>query len=300
MLILISLSRDNYLLGLLIMSLVKQVGMLFAKKWIGGVTIQDVISEAKKTNGYGENVIINYLGEDYSDKTKIKQSVATYAKLLSQMKNDAVKGDIAIKPTQLGLSISYDLFLSNYRKVVELADKDHRFVWMDMEDHMFVDDSVMAYLTLLKKHKNVGICIQTKLMRSLWDIKRIAKAGGVIRLVKGAYPARKGISYFDKAEVDRNYIKCMEYLFNNSKRFMLATHDDKMVDIALKLQKKSRAVVLFGMLKGIRGRLARKLTVDGEKMYVYIPFGPEWLEYSVRRLKELEHSTLIIRSIISD
>ncbi len=282
------------------MSLVKQVGMLFAKKWIGGVTVQDVVSQAKRSNDSGEKVIINYLGEDYFDKSRIKQSVATYSRLLSQMKNEGIAGDIAVKPTQLGLSIGYELFLSNYMKVVELAGKSHMFVWMDMEDHMFVDDSIRAYLTALKSHRNVGICIQSKLMRSLWDIKRIVKSGGKIRLVKGAYPARKGISYFDKAEVDRNYIKCMEYLFKNSEEFMLATHDDRMIEMALKLRKKSKAVVLFGMLRGIRGSLARKLALDGERMYIYIPFGPEWLEYSVRRLKEMEHSTLIIRSIISD
>lgn len=282
------------------MSLVKQVGMLFAKKWIGGVTVQDVVSQAKRSNDSGEKVIINYLGEDYFDKSRIKQSVATYSRLLSQMKNEGIAGDIAVKPTQLGLSIGYELFLSNYMKVVELAGKSRRFVWMDMEDHMFVDDSIRAYLTALKSHRNVGICIQSKLMRSLWDIKRIVKSGGKIRLVKGAYPARKGISYFDKAEVDRNYIKCMEYLFKNSEEFMLATHDDRMIEMALKLRKKSKAVVLFGMLRGIRGSLARKLALDGERMYIYIPFGPEWLEYSVRRLKEMEHSTLIIRSIISD
>ncbi len=288
------------MLGLFIMSFVRQVGMLFARKWIGGVTVPDVIGQARKSNDSGEKVIINYLGEDYFDRSKIKQTIATYSKLLSQMKDEGIEGDIAVKPTQLGLSISYKLFLSNYLRIVKLAGRSHRFVWMDMEDHMFVDDSIRAYLAALGKHGNVGICIQAKLMRSLWDIKRIIKSGGKVRLVKGAYPARKGISYFGKADVDRNYIRCMEYLFKNSKEFMLATHDDKMIELALKLKKKSKSVVLFGMLKGIRGSLARKLALAGERMYIYIPFGPEWLEYSIRRLKELEHSTLIIRSIISD
>lgn len=273
--------------------------MLFARKWIGGETIQEVIAESRRINGAGEKVIINYLGEDYSKRISVKDAVDTYIRLISQMRLANINGDVAIKPTQLGLNISYALFLSNYKRIVQTAEKDYRFVWMDMEDYMFVDESIKAYLDLLKRHKNIGICIQSRLIRSFSDAKRIVKAGGIIRLVKGAYPARKGVSYLDKADTDRNYVRCMEYLFNNSKKFMLATHDERIIDRALRVNKRRGTIVLFGMLRGIRGNLAKRLAGEGERMYVYVPFGPEWLEYSVRRLRELEHSMLIIRSIIS-
>jgi proline dehydrogenase len=91
----------------------------------------------------------------------------------------------------------------------------------------------------------------------------------------------------------------MKYLFKNSKRFMIATHDDRMIEIARELEKRYRKRIMFAMLKGIRHKLALRLVSQNERVYIYVPFGEEWVEYSARRLKELEHSMLILRSIIN-
>lgn len=282
------------------MSLISNIGMVFARKWIGGVTVPDVILESRRLNGLGEKVVINYLGEDITDSALIRRTVEKYRELLAQMEDSGVEGSISVKPTQLGLSRNYKLFLSNYAKIVSYAAKSGRFVWMDMEDYATIDASISAYLSVLKRSGNVGICIQAKLRRSLEDVKTISGKGGSIRLVKGAYPARQGITYSRKEDTDRNYLKCMDYLFRNSSTFMIATHDDRMIEKALALEKRYHKKALFGMLKGIRPGLALELASNDEDMQVYVPFGEEWMDYSVRRLKELEHSILIIRSIIGD
>ncbi|MCL4364798.1 proline dehydrogenase family protein [Candidatus Marsarchaeota archaeon] len=281
------------------MSFVNKAGMIFARKWIGGITISDVLAVCKNLNNHGEHVIINYLGEDYTDELKTKSSTGKYVCLIREMKKLKINGDIALKPTQLGLRINYGMFLSNYEKIVNYADRHRIRVWLDMEDYMLVDDTIRAYLHELKLHKNVGICIQSKLKRSTDDIRRITGKGGMIRLVKGAYPARSGITYLNKWDIDTSYIHCMKYLFKHSNRFMIATHDDSMIDLARDLEIDYNKSVMFAMLKGIRGKLALQLVSDKENVYIYVPFGEDWVEYSARRLKELEHSLLILRSIIS-
>ena len=279
------------------MGLLDSIGLVIAKKWIAGTKIEDAIKQSNKLNSLGEKAMINYLGEELTEGAKINDNVKTYLSVLKQMKASGTDGCIAVKPTQLGLNVNYPLFVRNYGKIVSAASKLGIFVWLDMEDHMFVDDTIKAYLHELKKYQNTGICIQSKLRRSMSDIKNITKRVGAIRLVKGAYPNHGNITYNSKNEIDNNYERCMHYLFKHSKSFMIATHDDKLIEKALSYQKKYKRKLMFGMLNGIRPTLALKLAKQAKEMYVYLPFGSQWLAYSIRRLKESGHAMLIIRSL---
>ena len=42
----------------------------------------------------------------------------------------------------------------------------------------------------------------------------------------------------------------------------------------------------FQLLLGVRGNLGRKLLGEGHKVRVYVPYGKQWYEYSMRRLRE--------------
>jgi proline dehydrogenase len=40
------------------------------------------------------------------------------------------------------------------------------------------------------------------------------------------------------------------------------------------------------MLLGVRPSLGHELVSEGEKLRIYVPFGRQWYEYSLRRLQE--------------
>ena len=40
------------------------------------------------------------------------------------------------------------------------------------------------------------------------------------------------------------------------------------------------------MLLGIRESLGDSLVADGHRLRIYVPYGQQWYEYSLRRLKE--------------
>ncbi len=281
------------------MGILNRIGLVFARKWIGGTTIGEAVAESRRLNAKGEKVIINYLGEELKDMAKININARTYLSLLQKMKSCGVKGSIAVKPTQLGLNLRYKIFLQNYAKIVKKAKTLGIFVWMDMEDYQFVDDSIRAYMTVVKSG-SAGICIQAKLKRSMSDLRRLVPNGAIIRLVKGAYSTREGITFTSKHEIDNDYLECMDYLFQNCRSFMIATHDDKMSGRAMDMQRKYKKRIMFGMLKGIRPNLAAQIAGDGNDLYIYVPFGEDWIYYSTRRLMEKEHSMLVLRSIFQD
>ena len=42
----------------------------------------------------------------------------------------------------------------------------------------------------------------------------------------------------------------------------------------------------FQMLLGVQGRIRRRLIAEGHRTVVYLPYGEQWYEYSMRRLRE--------------
>lgn len=274
---------------------------LLAGRWIAGPSIQDAVDRTEKFNRKGIGTILNYLGEDFRDKGSVEQAVEKYLKLIKSVHDSRIKADISVKPTQIGLSISYRYASANYARILDAARHRHLFVWLDMEDHRHVDRTIRLYLEHLKarRKKDTGICIQAYLRRSGIDMARIVGKGGVIRLVKGAYRESARIAYGSKKGTDENYSKLMKYLFDKSDQFTIATHDAAMIEQARHLQSIRHRNVTFAMLNGIRDKYAENLARKHMKVYIYVPFGERWVDYSLRRLHELSNALLVIRSLFS-
>ena len=120
--------------------------------------------------------------------------------------------------------------------------------------------------------------------------------GAKIRLVKGAYREKAKISFKSKEDVDKNYVKLMRKLFKNGNEFAIASHDGKIIQKAENLSKKYPKKFEFQMLKGIREELKLKLIKKKFVVSDYIPYGANWLPYSIRRLKERKRNILLLGS----
>ncbi|MGC8652245.1 MAG: proline dehydrogenase family protein [Candidatus Micrarchaeia archaeon] len=270
---------------------------LFAGRWIAGPDISDAIERAKRFNMRNISAILNYLGESLTDEESVESAVDMHFKLIDAVKRSRIDASISIKPTGLGLSIGYDVFESNYLRILERASRAGLFVWMDMEEPRFIGSEIKAYLGSIGSYKQIGICIQANMKRSLSDVKRIVARGGVIRLVKGAYSAPACASYASREQVDNNFIKLMRYMFMHAKEFTVATHDARLIELARRMNRKSEKEVTYAMLNGIRNELVVELA-QTERVAVYVPFGTEWIPYSYRRLREAGHLSIILKSLM--
>jgi proline dehydrogenase len=71
-----------------------------------------------------------------------------------------------------------------------------------------------------------------------------------------------------------------------------------MITEARNLSRDYKADFEFQLLKGIRDDLKSSLLGDGFRVSEYIPYGPEWYNYSKRRMRERKRNILLlIRSI---
>ena len=268
----------------------------FAKQWIAGDDIDDALKSAQEAYKNGRHAIINKLGEYNKTKGHIEKTILEYEQIISSFRKWNVRGAISVKPTQVGMSINKKICLASFERLIESASKSHVFVWIDMESSEHTDDTIELYYDLFSRYERLGIAIQANLKRSYDDMRDLIKQGAKIRLVKGAYRENGKIAYKIRDEVDRNFQKIMKFLFTNANEFGIATHDSKLIDGAISLSKKYQKKFEFQLLKGVRDELKPELVKQGFIISDYIPYGINWLPYSVRRLRERKRNILLLGS----
>jgi proline dehydrogenase len=272
----------------------------FARQWIAGETSGSAIESAKKKNRAGFGVIINFLGEHVLDKKEAQLNVNENMRLLVALEKEKVNASLSIKLTQLGLLIDKGFCMSNVEKIVSSATSKGKFVWIDMENSPYTEDTIDIYLDIFNKYGNSGIAIQANLKRSENDIKRIAAEGGMIRLVKGAYSEKKEIAFSRRSDVAKNFSKLMGYLFYKSHFFAIATHDEMLINEAIEVNKVHKKRIEFQMLMGVREELKKWLVSKGFNVVDYIPYGRTWFPYTMRRLRERKRNILLMMRSVFD
>ncbi|MFZ0739993.1 MAG: proline dehydrogenase family protein, partial [Nitrososphaeraceae archaeon] len=212
-------------------SLLQKLLFKVAKKWVSGNTYKNALLTARDCNSKGVSAILNFLGEYNENSTAIGNTVTEYFSLLNLLESNRIDGCISVKPTQIGMTISYDKCLYNFRQIAGIAKSVNKFMWIDIESFQFVEDTIAIYLELLKDYKHIGVAIQSYLKRSSSDLLHLLEQGAVVRLVKGAYREDKSIAFQSMGKINSNFSKLMEMLFEYSKKnnniFAIATHDPR-------------------------------------------------------------------------
>lgn len=267
-----------------------------AKQWIAGETIDDALESAKEAYKKGRHAIVNKLGEYHTSKPIIIKTVNEYQLISSSFRKWKVEGAISVKPTQVGLSISRKECLRNFKTIIKNAALSQTFVWIDMESSDHTDETIEIYNNLFARYERLGLAIQANLKRTKNDLIDLLEYGAKIRLVKGAYNENAKISYKSKDKTDENYLELMKLLFRDGNEFGIATHDSKMINHAIKLSQRYERKFEFQMLKGIRDEIKPDLVKRGFVVHDYIPYGTNWLPYSIRRVKERKRNILLLGS----
>ncbi len=291
-------------------ALLEKLLFILAKKWIAGYSIDQVLSYAKKANDRGVYCILNYLGEDLTEVESVRKTIKEYISLLNAIKTQKLIASISVKPTQIGLTLGYDFCLKNFQQLLDVASRTKVFVWLDMESYKFVGSTIALYKEIIKQNDRVGIVLQSYLKRSYSDLIDVLKYNSNIRIVKGAYKESEDIAYQSKLQVDENYLKLVRILFSQDNEIKfenrviaIATHDSKLIEKTICLFYESRLNkenLQFQFLKGIRDNLKMELLGRGFQIYEYVPYGQNWLPYSIRRLKERKRNILLLmRSLLS-
>lgn len=251
-----------------------------ARRYVAGETIQDMLGVIAGLRDGGIAASVDFFGELVADPAAAERVTADYvqlAKTLAQVED----AWLAIDLSHIGLDVSVDACRRHLATIVEALPAGRR-IQVGAEDTSRTDPILRVVTALAAQGAPLMATVQANLRRSPHDVARLAAVGVPVRLVKGAYVEPAGLAYPWGEATDVAFLRLAHQLREAGAAFSLATHDPVLREALL---------LAFGpspveMLLGVRQEDARDLVRRGVEVRCYVPYGPDWFRYWMRRLAE--------------
>jgi proline dehydrogenase len=278
------------------------------RRFMPGETLEDALGAAVDLRQLGIGTVLTELGENVTDASQASQVTRHYENALMQVAANGLDCHVSVKLTQLGLDIDPDRCYDNVRTLAARAKELGTVVWIDMEQHTYVDATLAIYRRVLSEFPNVGVCLQAYLYRTANDLHSLVPLGGGVRLVKGAYREPSNIAYPKKRDVDDNFLALAKIMIGpeaQAKKFraVFGTHDTRLIaaiqgemNAASQPRDSAEFHLLFGIQRDEQARLAR----EQYRVRVLISYGAQWFPWYMRRLAERPANVLFVaKSMLS-
>ena len=269
----------------------------FAKRFIAGIDINDssVVFQDHLDREYA--VIANLVGENIQSKETIYSTCKDYSDLLNRFNRHDFS--ISVKLSSIGLDVSYEECQTNLFKLASIALENQQIIRLDMEDSNYTSKTIELTQSINKELPgSIGITLQANLFRTKDHLDDLLGSGISIRLVKGAYKENGKIAFTELDAIREHFIEySSKLILDINTKHSIATHDEILLN-----EMKSREEMLnhrFEFLYGVRRDLQKNYKQDYE-VGIYMPYGKEWLSYTLRRLKEFKNIKFVARNLIKE
>lgn len=264
-----------------------------ARRFVAGESTIDAVQASADLAAAGLHCTIEHLGDEVTDVDSAAASVNSYLKLLEALQAADLldRSELSVKASDMGIELDNgaEIALANTTKLAAAAADLDTLLTLDMESYASVDSTMALYEGVRKQFPQTGIVIQSYLKRTEVDAQRLAKADARVRLVKGAFDESADVAFQTSQDIDLSYVRALKVLMNGNGIPLIATHDPRLIEIAAALAvrtSRERSSYEFQMLFGVRPEEQKRLAASGEKVRVYVPYGPQWYPYLVRRMAE--------------
>lgn len=262
-----------------------------AMRYIAGETRHEALAVARELADAGFHTTIDRLGEDEASLDQAAAAIDAYIELMEAMAADGIERNVSVKLSQFGIRFDPEATFGEFERLLATARRLDFFVRIDMEDSSVTDVTLDWYRRAWRIWPRVGTVLQARLKRTPHDARKLAGPDANIRLCKGIYMEPAAIAHQDPQAINASYLETLRILLDTGCYTAVATHDLPLLAAARQeVAKRPPAVhgrVEYQALLGvpIRSTLER-LEQEGETVRLYLPFGPDWYAYSLRRLEE--------------
>src|SRR5262249_34974325 len=139
---------------------------LAVRRFMPGETLDEALAAAAEQNRLGIAVTLTHLGENVRDRAEADAVLEHYVETLGRTGDAGVRGEVPVKPTQLGQDIDAELCRHHMRALAEAARVHGSRLWIDMESSAYTDPTLALFRDLRATHANVGVCLQAYLRRT--------------------------------------------------------------------------------------------------------------------------------------
>jgi len=261
-----------------------------SQRYIAGPTLEDAVAVVKQLNDAGKMATIDVLGEEITRREEATALLAEYEDVFETIEREELDSNVSVKLTGLGLGLDHDFCRENAAELVREAAARGNFVRIDMEDSSTTGETLQIYRELRGQGlDNVGVVLQAYMKRTLADVAELAELRPNVRVCKGIYVEPSEVAFQEFETVRLNFVEAVGALLDLGAYIGVATHDDWVIGEALALIEERRLEpdqYEFQMLLGVRPELGDELVRKGHRLRIYVPYGRQWYEYSLRRLQE--------------
>lgn len=260
-----------------------------AHRFVAGETLAESLAVTRTLNARGLRVTLDELGESVTDAARAEKAADSYLRTLDAIADQRLDCSVSVKPTQLGLDVSFDLARRLIGVVCERAAAVATHVTIDMEGSEHTQATVDLVVRLREDGHDVGCAVQTYLHRTLDDVRHLTGLGASLRICKGAYAEPEDIAYQDRTEIAASFVRCADVVLRGATFGRFATHDHRIIARVRDLARghgRAPGDYELQMLYGVREPLQAELVAAGEAVRIYVPFGDQWYPYLTRRLAE--------------
>jgi len=261
-----------------------------ASRYVAGETLDAAVSRLRALRARGHPGIIDILGEDVTDERAARDVVTAYREASEVLAAEKLDAYVSVKPTHVGLRLSEPLALELYGELARQTAGRGQTLRVEMEDHTTTDATLRLFEALRAQHANMGLVLQSRLLRTPEDVERLLAGGPLrVRLVKGIYLEPAEIAHTAQGPIREAFLALARTLLERGAHVSFATHDAQLADSLIALVKElelGSECYEFQVLLGVQEALWERWRGAGHTVRVYVPYGPEWRAYSQRRLRK--------------
>lgn len=253
-----------------------------AARYLAGRSRSEMLPTVEMLLERGHGVSVDLFGERVSDPVVADRVLDDYIALVAALPPAPADVWLSVDLSHLALSAGAAA-VADRLAAIAAALPDGRRVQVGAEELALADPIQACVLAVAARGlaDRIGATVQANLVRSTADIDALADAGVHVRLVKGAYVEATGAHPFGEP-TDVAFLRLGFRLAERGAAWSMATHDGRLRE-ALLLAHGSAAVE---QLLGVRPEALGELHDRGVPTRVYVPYGPDWFRYWLRRLTE--------------
>ncbi len=274
------------------------------KRVVGGETLDSALDVAVQLSDQGFWVSLERAAPTIESDEDAQRVSADYSDLIGGIVSAGLVDvcEVTVFPEALGLGagIKTDTARKRLGELAAQAAAGRVTLMVGMGPLADADVTVAWAEELWAAGLPVGLTLAATLRRTEADCARLAHRR--IRLVKGAYRGDPQSAHSQPIEVDKAYVRCAKTLLSGDGEPSFATHDSRLVEIVQSLARRyerSPQTYEFAFFMGRQEGAQEQLRADGERVRVYIPYGPDWFERLVGGLAEQPSSiAAAVRSLL--
>ena len=242
-------------------------------RFIGGEELADAMAKAIALADDGYHVCL----------APIDHQRTTITAAINQLKAAGLEhtAELSIRMSELGASTR------ERRQAVHAIAEEAAPLAVTLEAEGDPTEELSVVLDNLAAFPHLGLTIAANQRRAEADCKELAKTAARVRLVKGAFATSKESAYPNGPELDKAFVRCLKVLMAGSCHPLVATHDDRLLEIAIALatrNQRKQGTYEFEFYLGVNPKLAERLVNAGDDVRMYIPYGEGWYQHLLGRL----------------